>query len=729
MLVHNVSHTDLVLGVNAPRLNVDDEDNDNINSTNATEKEYCLCRPRFSAFDLYSRRILTSLDQPSSSLSNQRTIASFPRYERSDDIRYTIVTPRPSRKAMLPTGFQLDSDNDTTSNALCIPSEELVNLRFRGRDAPRIEPYLEEEEHPKQALAHEKELLRFTHVFFPLLATLLPRWHQSIASKYSKSGDGVRIKKVLILVTGVGTPRNWTHSITGNSTEACAQLMERYISELYPDVTVRFVHSESNIFRYDENIEFAKHELMPCIDAYRDAHARQELYPDEKEQQQLIVSDSNSSTGSISHIPSLAPFNTEWKQSFAVTLSFADGSPARTHAIQASLRPYRPSYFHFWQLKTFWHDTKICEDDIEAHSFEDMETVPAMEISQTNKREQMVVEEIKRFREEFLETVHSHQNDIRQFWLRKTKKPVLAVLLVEHPERGRILYRGTNMEVSMPTGSLCAERNVIGTALAANPDLKREYLSMVAVLAVPLAPASVAGGTDEKNIPLCQEIPPRPENIRRSMSVTSFASIIEDDDQHDEDSGWVFENVASTSMLSIPKEGSSVTNNNAATTAPANVVTVKKSSPDCSPALGPDVPPAFKLPPSVVSTSTTPKQSPPGTPRRLIALHNTSRLPMTAADLISTDPTATFTSNSAIITTTTMSRNSNKGNLKSGKDTTPKKKKKTVVVHSNEDLNPLRPCGACNEWLKKIAESNPHFKVLTFTDADCNGVYVSPCQE
>ena len=27
------------------------------------------------------------------------------------------------------------------------------------------------------------------------------------------------------------------------------------------------------------------------------------------------------------------------------------------------------------------------------------------------------------------------------------------------------------------------------------------------------------------------------------------------------------------------------------------------------------------------------------------------------------------------------------------------------------------------------AESNPHFKVLTFTDADCNGVYVSPCQE
>ena len=70
--------------------------------------------------------------------------------------------------------------------------------------------------------------------------------------------------------------------------------------------------------------------------------------------------------------------------------------------------------------------------------------------------------------------------------MRKTHKPVLAVLAVEifdgqgHGDSfqsGRIkLYRGTNMEVSMPTGSLCAERNVIGTALADNPRLKRQDL-------------------------------------------------------------------------------------------------------------------------------------------------------------------------------------------------------------------------------------------------------------
>lgn len=35
-------------------------------------------------------------------------------------------------------------------------------------------------------------------------------------------------------------------------------------------------------------------------------------------------------------------------------------------------------------------------------------------------------------------------------------------VIVQKPNQPYKLYRGTNMEVSMPTGSLCAERNVIG---------------------------------------------------------------------------------------------------------------------------------------------------------------------------------------------------------------------------------------------------------------------------
>jgi hypothetical protein len=37
-------------------------------------------------------------------------------------------------------------------------------------------------------------------------------------------------------------------------------------------------------------------------------------------------------------------FDPDWKERFHLTLSFADGSPARTYAIQSGLRPYRPTY-------------------------------------------------------------------------------------------------------------------------------------------------------------------------------------------------------------------------------------------------------------------------------------------------------------------------------------------------------------------------------------------------
>lgn len=48
----------------------------------------------------------------------------------------------------------------------------------------------------------------------------------------------------------------------------------------------------------------------------------------------------------------------------------------------------------------------------------------------------------------------------------------------------------------------------------------------------------------------------------------------------------------------------------------------------------------------------------------------------------------------------------------------------TVTPVMGGGPNPLKPCGACMEWLKKIAEVNPNFKVVTFTDSRCSGVYI-----
>ena len=52
--------------------------------------------------------------------------------------------------------------------------------------------------------------------------------------------------------------------------------------------------------------------------------------------------------------------------------------------------------------------------------------------------------EMERFRMEFSAVVHdsSKSHDLSSFWLRKTKKPVLAVLLVQKPDQPFQLYRG-----------------------------------------------------------------------------------------------------------------------------------------------------------------------------------------------------------------------------------------------------------------------------------------------
>lgn len=491
--------------------------------------------------------------------------------------------------------------------------------------------------------------------------------------------------------------------------------MEIFIRVLYPDLTVVRVHSETNLFRYDENISFAKKELMPTIDSYRDAHARGMLYPDEEE-----GSGEGEGEGRIGGGTGARPFDPDWKQSFAVALSFADGAPARTHAIQASLRPYKPIYYHFWQLKTFWHDSKLCDEDIEVHPFEEMETAPAMDAATTTDDQvRMVVEEMKRFRHHFLETLDGKRNDIRDFWLRKTRKPVLAVLLVQDAKTGQHrMHRGANMEVSMPTGSLCAERNVIGTALASDPGLRREDLLCVAVLAVPLpkeddqmkslpqlpSPPPVLDpsmcidiGRDPPSTLIDQETVTsstrrtdsidetklagsRQMDIPRSHSLASFSSVIEEGD---------YDVLAERDALNFRKDGASLLRRGEGI--PMSVKVSKKAmqTPERKGLAGKarnDPIDDAMLPPAARAGS------PAGNPLRKIRLNPAYR-PMWGGGVSS------------------------------------RKKKRTVVLHSSQDINPLRPCGACNEWLKKIAESNPYFRVITFTDADCNGVYVTPCQD
>ncbi len=85
--------------------------------------------------------------------------------------------------------------------------------------------------------------------------------------------------------------------------------------------------------------------------------------------------------------------------------------------------------------------------DTEVHYFEEMETMPTMAVDQTSKSVMMVLNDMKAFRRDFIETQKDdRRSGLELFWLRKTKKPVLAVLLVRKPGGEHVLYRDTNTE-------------------------------------------------------------------------------------------------------------------------------------------------------------------------------------------------------------------------------------------------------------------------------------------
>ncbi|KAG7367130.1 CDD/CDA-like deaminase [Nitzschia inconspicua] len=663
LLVHNVSHTDLILSLDAPPLSSA--------STEDASSVHCLCRPRFSAFDGYSRRIVDFITEEYGSGNNEfndgditatiplEKLIRFPRYERSEDNtkKYQINAEPSKILHEIPVGFDLAGNNARSSENLQVSSAEMNDLRVRGRDVPRI-----------VAAGERRRSLQLNAVFFPLLASLLPLWQAKMKEKYPffHSQSSMRtqqdhhstIKQVLILTSGVATPRNWTHSADGNSTFQCARLMKLFLQTIYPELVVVHIHSgpDRDILRYDENIEFVQNVLLKRIQDYRDAHAKDLPFPDEL--------DAATNDWHQYYTDDDRPFSTEWRKSFSITLSFADGSPARNHAIQAALRTYRPTYYHFWQLKTFWHESKVVDSDVEVHSFEEMETLPPIETTQLSADRPHileVVEEMKRFRDDMLHILKEEDgtNDIRRFWLRKTQKPVLAVLAVKVASGGLKLYRGTNMEVSMPTGSLCAERNVIGSALADNPRLKRQDLKLIAVLAVPVSKSSTTGGKNTANA-----------SFARPHSTNSLGSVQMDESSSysggkpplnpsrkssiGEEEDWIFQDPTSAGVSNKTSTIGEV--QSAILHVPLDIPRDVENSPSAS-----------------------------ATPLRRISLYKSQQHTRTH--------------------------------------------KRTVLVHSDVDINPLRPCGACNEWLKKIAECNPYFTVITFTDSACNGVYCTACEE
>ena len=399
------------------------------------------------------------------------------------------------------------------------------------------------------------DMMSICGVYFPIMSVVFPMWLERIELRSNSS------EKYLYLISGSGQPRSAKQSSEDNSTEGTAQLLETYINHYYPDVTVVRFPAGPEIFKYDENVKFVNRFLKPKLDSQRARMAE--------------------------------VFGEEWSSNFNVTISLSEGTAARLTAITAGLREYRPNYLHVWQPKSLWHEGYASRSTVEYHTFEKIETTAPVDVTSPYVEDKIksIVKEIQAYKIEFERTRAQENHELEKFWLRKTKKPVLSVLMVEK-ENGQVRFlRGMNIEVSMPTGTLCAERNAIGNALSSDPTLTRRDLKMVAVLSVPLAARNV--------------------NKRRSSDLS------EKMDQM---------------LQSLDKSNASGASGSHASSGPERIGERKGS----------------------------------GRKR-------------------------------------TMSE---------------------ILEPLCEDLNPMAPCGACTEWLKKIADVNPDFKVVTFTDISLEKVFV-----
>ncbi|ETV94747.1 hypothetical protein H310_11709 [Aphanomyces invadans] len=543
-LVHNISHSDLILELTG--------DTALRTSRNATS---LLARPKFSLFNVVSQSIVRQLDMILSPTTVQADT-----YERQmDSPRFQLREH--CTTTYHPVGFRLDvKPIDVQSLPL-----DLSDFQLRASD----ETIAEVESSWKR--------IRITACFFPLLGSLLPKWHQVLSDVHSDESQ-----QLLYLISGAGIPRNASHSICGNSTEYTAELMSKFVATYYPNIHVTQIHSGSNIFRYDDNVQFMTRQLRPMLESHRD----------------VLV----------------AKVGDQWKSHFHLTIAYADGPPARLSALNAALRVYQPSYLHVWQLKTYWHERKLSLDDVDFHPFENVEATPAIAVAElTDPIVTRLVNEVKSFRDQFVQG--EHLGEVGQFWLRKSRKPVLAVLLIEKLVDGTptiVVHRGMNCEVSMPTGSLCAERNAIGSALANDPTLLRQSLKMIAVLSV--------------------------------------------------------------TLHSHPKQ----------------VAMASAAQPPCSStALPIDAPPPVLVNvPSSIQPSNVERSPKAGRkPKRPRTISCDASVPAIQAALTAVDAA-------------------------------------TAMAKAEKDLNPLAPCGACNEWLLKIAEANPSFKIVTFDSIDCDSVYI-----
>jgi cytidine deaminase len=251
-------------------------------------------------------------------------------------------------------------------------------------------------------------------------------------------------------------------------------------------------------------------------------------------------------------------------------------------------------------------------------------------------------------------------------------------------------FRGINTEVSLPTGSLCSERCAIGSALSSDPSIIRKDLKMICVLALPLLPSEVRmDATTQLLATLTNNQSPLLTSMQSSLPPLSLLSGSPSAVEQSIDENNPIAR-KKDELKRAPSENDNFILDGSSSTKKRKIGEQTESS-------------MFDPPPfltrNVSEISATESESP-------------------VDELVSSDVDYKNTS----IKSSKLS--AARKQLLIEQELLFMKLRQEQAAGECEGRNPIDPCGTCNEWLKKIAETNPEFKIVTFTSSDCRTCFV-----
>ena len=174
----------------------------------------------------------------------------------------------------------------------------------------------------------------------------------------------------------------------------------------------------------------------------------------------------------------------DWVTHFHIQLSLNSGTTPVIISVLNALKEEASKLYLVKEAKQWPGPTAFRAEEIEKQSFIQIPAIAVSEITEATQKK--AIAEMIAWKDDFTTAKPEREKKdepAKSFFFRKGKQEVLATVVYE--KEGELqVQRGVNLEVSLPTGSLCAERNAIGSILVNYPNLKRHEIKSVAVLAL-----------------------------------------------------------------------------------------------------------------------------------------------------------------------------------------------------------------------------------------------------